>query len=272
MIFIFLGVLFFIYLSFCDWTFGFVWRFPLVFFRNIFNICKEAYRDFKNYINGVDRFVDYGYYIYGGAFGAGKTLNMVKHARRLIRYYSQWYDVVVWSNMELNFTKYNHFECFEDLERIPDENEIYIYLIDEAGSIFYSRNFAKSKLNEEEMVLALNQVRKDRKCVLMSSQRHKMLDAALRRVADTWYDVQKHWRFSFITMYDGYDLEYLDSEYIRPVGYIVAYASNRDRRAYNHTERIHMLDMSDKKIYSGESDSVKINVNKSKGKSRKRAL
>ena len=196
---------------------------------------------------------------------------MVKHAKRLIKYYGRYYRVTVISNMYLKGIDYLPFQFFEDLEYKPDPDEICIYLIDEGGSIFYSRNYSKSRLNEEDLVLALNQVRKDNKCILMSCQRHKMLDAALRRVCTVWFEVEKHWRFSFIAAYDGYDLEYIDPASVKPIGYRVEYATNADRKAYRNKERI--VNLSKERLSFDEGSSVNISLHdRGKAKRRKKAI
>lgn len=153
---------------------------------------------------------------------------------------------------------------------LPPKNEVVIYFIDEAGSILYSRNYSKSRLNEEDIVLALNQVRKDRKCVLMTSQRHKMLDAAIRRVCNLWYDVQKHWRFSFITIYDGFDLEY-NPEEAKPLKRLVKYATDRERKLYRHDEKVVNLNKERLSNTSGDTD-VNVVVNKQRKPRKKRRV
>lgn len=236
-------LLFFIYYyKFCFRSMWFMVKFPLALLRYIPFVIVEGFLDLRAWIRGETRFTDYGYYVYGGDYGAGKSLNMVKHAKGLINYYSRWYKVTVISNMTIRGVDYLPFMYFEDLEYEPEEGEVVIYLIDEGGSIFYSRNYSKSRLNEDDLVLALNQVRKDNKCILISAQRHKQLDAALRRVCNYWYEVNKRWRFSFIETYEGYELEYGAPGDIAPVGYRIEYARNIDRKAYKHKEKIVMLD------------------------------
>ena len=258
---IILFIVLFLLFWLCKFDIVFTFKFIPCIFKNIIHIIPSALHDIKSYLHGENRFTDYGYYIFGGSFGSGKTLNMVKKSKSLIKYYKKYYDVVVWSNMELYFTDYNKFEYFEDLERTPEDGQIFIYLIDEAGSIFYSRNYSKSKLNEEDMVLALNQVRKDRKCVLMSSQRHKMLDAALRRVCDSWHDVKKLWRFSFITVYSGYDLEFENPDYIRPIHRYITFATDSDRLAYDTHEHICMLNK-ERLSFTDNSNDTYVTVSK----------
>lgn len=254
---------------YCYSSIWFVIKFIICFCRNILWIVLEGYADVKAWIKGDCRFKDYGYYVYGGSYGAGKTLNMVKHAWRLIEYYQKFYKVTVISNMHLNGIDYLPFEYFEDLEYEPEKGEVVIYVIDEGGSIFYSRNCTKSRLNEEDIVLALNQVRKDNKCILISSQRHKQLDVALRRVCNVWYEVNKRWRFSFIECYDGYDLEYGDPAALRPIRRRVEYARDEDRICYRHKEKIVMLN---KERLSFSDSAININLSlQERKKSRKKA-
>lgn len=269
LIFALLSVLVLYY--YCFGSVIFILKFFACFVKNIRYIVTEGFTDIVDYLEGKNRFKDYGYYVYGGSFGNGKTLNMVKHARRLIRYYKKYYKVTVISNMYLRGIDYLPFEYFEDLEYVPDKDEIVIYLIDEGGSIFYSRNYSKSRLNEEDLVLALNQVRKENKCILISCQRHKMLDAALRRVCTVWYEVRKRWRFNFIEAYDGYDLEYLDPSLVKPIGYRVEYARDTDRKAYRNKERIVNLNK-ERLSFSDSCQNVNVSLQQRKKSKKGRAI
>ncbi len=272
MVYVFLLIFFYVIYMWCYSSIVFVIKFMVTVLTHIRHVVKDGFHDFKLWYKGEIRFNDYGYYIYGGDFGAGKTLNMVKHGKRLVSYYRRFYDVTIYSNIELHFPgcQYRKFKYFEDLEYSPAENEVVIYFIDEAGSILYSRNYSKSRLNEEDIVLALNQVRKDRKCVLMTSQRHKMLDAAIRRVCNLWYDVQKHWRFSFITIYDGFDLEY-NPEEARPLKRLVKYATDRERKLYRHDEKV--VNLNKERLSSSSSDTdVNVVVNKQRKPRKKRRV
>ncbi len=252
--------------KYCYSSIWFVLKFIWVFITNIHHILPEAYIDIYAWFKGVNRFKHYGYYIYGGGFGAGKSLHMVKRARKLINYYKKWYKITIFSNMELRDLDYIEFRYYEQMEYEPAKNEVVFFLIDEAGSIFYSRNYGKTRLNENDLVLHLNQLRKDRKMFIMSSQRHKMVDAALRRVCTHWYELHRRWRFNFIEVYDGYEIEY-ETEY-EPIARWVEYATQEDYRAYKTQEKIKPLDES--RISVEELGSVNLQLTQYNGSKRKK--
>lgn len=145
--------------------------------------------------------------MYGGLFGCGKTLSVVSYANSI---YKNYRNVRFVSNVDLKGVPYTRFVYFEELlEIMPSyEDEHIIYIIDEAGSIFNSRNYKTNKISESEFCLALNTIRHDNKMIILTSQRFGMTDKMFRQVAVHWIECKKFWRVIRQKIYDCYELEY----------------------------------------------------------------
>lgn len=176
-----------------------------------------AVRDIASYFKNREwrKCRESGIVLVGGLFGTGKTLSIVSYAVSLKRKYD---NVDIVSNVHINGIDYTPFRYFEQLSDPTPDGRIQVFVCDEFGSLFNSRNYAKTAITEAEYLSVLNQVRKDRKLLLISTQRYGMLDKVFRQVAKEWHECKRFWRFCWHYVYDPYDLEYTnDPRLVKPL-------------------------------------------------------
>ncbi len=182
-------------------------------FMHFWYIFTDLFKYYKN--KEYKNFTDTGIIMFGGLFGTGKTLNMVDYATHI---YNRYDNVEVYSNVTLTNIPYVKFEYFEQLCDKVEDGHIRIYICDEFGSLFNSRNYKTNKITETEYLTTLNQLRKENKLLLITTQRYGMVDKVFRQVAKLWFECHKFWRLYFYKIYDPYDLEYTaDPRLVRPL-------------------------------------------------------
>lgn len=181
-------------------------------------------------------FNENGIVIYGGLFGTGKTLSMVNYVESIYAHYD---NIEVISNVTFNNIPFTDFKYFEQLQDPVPDGVTRIYVCDEFGSLFNSRNYQKNTITETEYLTVLNQLRKEKKLLLITSQRYGMLDKVFRQVAKTFYDCKKFWRFYWRYAYDPYDLEYTnDPRLVKSLNFFpkMIFARKKQYAAYDTHE------------------------------------
>lgn len=201
-------------------------------------------KDFFLYIKNKDykKFNMSGIIMYGGLFGTGKTFNIVNFVCSVYKAYD---NIEVYSNVTLNNVPYTPFLYFEQITEPVEEGKHRIYICDEFGSLFNSRNYGNSKLTEAQYLTALNQLRKEKKLLLISTQRYGMCDKIFRQVCMEWRECHKLWRFMWYYRYDPYDLEYsYDPRIVQPLSIFptMVFATNKKRNQYNTHEFVKGFD------------------------------
>lgn len=182
------------------------------------------------------QFNENGIVIYGGLFGTGKTLSMVDYVTHI---YNSYDNIEVVSNVTFKNIPYTDFKYFEQLKDPVPEGITRIFVCDEFGSLFNSRNYQKNTITEKEYLTVLNQLRKEKKLLLITSQRYGMLDKVFRQVAKVFYDCKKTWRFFWRYAYDPYDLEYTsDPRLVKSVNFFpqMLFATKKVYSAYDTHE------------------------------------
>ena len=190
------------------------------------------------------------------AFGSGKTLSMVRWLRQTYRRYN---DVDVWdeetksfvkqriiiiSNIELKdvptipFRGKDQFINIDKLEHT--EHDIVIFVIDEAGMVFNSRQY---KDNLPPVFLTrLLQVRHNKIAFCMTSQRFGMTDKILRQTCETVTTCKKIWRIVRLQEYDAYALENCSNpQMIVPYSTRYYFATNSLYNSYDTTYNVEQL-------------------------------
>lgn len=203
-----------------------------------------GFRDMVDYVKGKKWkvFSDSGIVMYGGLFGTGKTFNIVDYVTNIYRHYD---NVEIYSNVTLNDIPYTEFRYFEQITEPVEEGKHRIYVCDEFGSLFNSRNYKDTKLTEIQYMTALNQLRKESKLLLISTQRYGMVDKMFRQVCKEWRECHKLWRFMWYFRYDPYDLEYsYDPRIVQPLSLfpVVKFATDKKRKQYNTHEFVQAFD------------------------------
>jgi len=129
-------------------------------------------------------FCGWGLHLYVGKFGSGKTSSMIYDAYLLCKQYPQLH---ILTNLKIqNFpahTKILKLDCGQDILNAPHNT---LVLIDEIGTIFNSRDFAKSKDSVPKILFQhLCQCRKRKLMIYSTTQRWNFLDKQLRDITAT---------------------------------------------------------------------------------------
>lgn len=143
-------------------------------------------KDLFLYIKNKDynKFNGWGLHLFIGMFGAGKTSTMVYKAYQLAKRYPQ---LTIITNMELfNFPKHTNIQHLNGPQDIINAPNNSLILIDEIGTIFNSRDFAKSKESVPKAVFQLLcQCRHKNIMIYGTCQRWCFLDKQLRDITAT---------------------------------------------------------------------------------------
>lgn len=253
LLFLFLVILFI--LCYSD-----IFFFVLFNFLNIFKYSiKDIYSYFKykkfNLFTGNGKIV-----LYSGSgsqvFGSGKTLSMI---RDVIGIYKQYNNKMVWyeeknkfiqqhihiiSNVELYevpYIKFENINQFVDIDKYKfGPMDVTIYVLDESGAIFNSREFRDNI--STEFLTRLLQSRKNKCCMYMTSQRLQFTDKILREICSTVVACGKYWRIIKNFDYNPLDLEYaLNPEIIKPKRRRWWFATDKTFRTYNTFQLVEQL-------------------------------
>lgn len=178
-------------------------------------------------------------------FGSGKTLDMTIVARYLFSHYN---GLPVWSedkqdfviqhihlisNVELLDVPYTPFTHVDQIKNVEQEAEdVTIFVFDEAGAIWNSRNY-KDNINTE-LLKRLLQVRKNKIGILCTAQRFKFVDALLRQITGSLICVKKTWRIIKVLEYDAVSFENCDNiDMLKPLSVSYKFVLDKDYAAYD---------------------------------------
>lgn len=226
---------------------------------------RYGFKDIKEYIvhKGYNVCNQYGKmvsYCASGqqVFGCGKTLTMVHDAINIYRKYD---NLPVWnykenkyviqhvhivSNVDMSgsgipYYKWTDESMLSHFEKFGfPEQDITIFLLDEASSVFNSRSF---KTNFSEVLLSiLLQQRKYKMCIFTTAQRFSMIDKLIRETTSSVVTCKKIWRLIFTCTYDAYDVENCDNmAFLQPLSTRVWFAKDSDYNAYDTTQHVEKL-------------------------------
>lgn len=219
---------------------------------DLYNYFK--YKKYNNYTNyGVITM-----YCASGTqvFGSGKTLSMVKH---VISIYKQYDGKLVWdkeqekfvvqnihviSNVDLKtipFIRFTNVNQFIDIDKFNfGPMDIVLYVLDESGAIFNSREF-RSNLSSQ-MLTRLLQSRKNKCCLFTTSQRFNFTDKILRQICCIVYECSKKWRFVTLKAYNPLDLEFAyNPEIIKPKSHMTFLCTDDMYNSYDSYQIIEDL-------------------------------
>lgn len=190
------------------------------------------------------------------AFGSGKTLSMVRWVRQMYHRYNGldvWDEttksfvkqrIIVISNVVFKDIPYIPFrgrEQFVNLDMLPHtEHDILLFVIDEAGMEFNSRNY-KDNLPTDFLVRLL-QVRHNKCALVMTSQRFTFVDKVLRQICGVVTTCKKKWRIVRLQDFDAYMLENAQNpELIQPISTRYYIATDRLFNSYDTTYNVEKL-------------------------------
>lgn len=143
-------------------------------------------KDFVKYVKnkGWEDFNYWGLHLFVGKFGGGKTISAVRRCYNVCRTH---HNVTILTNLTLTgFPADTRIIKLINSKQILDLPDKSIVLIDEIGSIFNSRDYAKNKESVPKAVYQhLLQMRHRRVMMIGTVQRWNLLDKQLRDIADT---------------------------------------------------------------------------------------
>lgn len=167
----------------------------------------------KRYTKPKGKFFPLGMTVYVAHQGGGKSLSLVKDAFDIKM---EFPECVVFSNMFLNGIEYNFYQSTSDLiqalEYKNGENGVLI-LIDEAQNYFNKKTGVPL-----EVMAQMCQNRKNRRCILMTSQIWEDLDVMLRKQVKTVVKCKRFLNFQINIYHDGEQLSFDKQlgEYVAP--------------------------------------------------------
>lgn len=190
------------------------------------------------------------------AFGSGKTLSMVRWVRNVYQRYNglkvwdeekkcfETQHIIVISNVVFKDIPYIPFvgrEQFTNLDLLPHtEHDIMLFVIDEAGMEFNSRNY-KDNLPTDFLVRLL-QVRHNKCALVMTSQRFNFVDKVLRQICGVVTTCKKKWRIVRLQDFDAYMLENAQNpELIQPISTRYYLATDKLFNSYDTTYNVEKL-------------------------------
>ena len=216
MFLIFIGIILFIFICFPV--------VPFVIFH-LHNVIPYGIKDIFNFFKykKYNECRDYGKVVTICAsgtkvFGSGKTLSGV-HALRYI--YNKYDGLEVWnatekrfviqhihiiSNVELTDIPFTYFGNEQQLIEVEQpEMDVTIFFLDEASSIWNSRNF-KDNISTD-LLTSLLQCRKNKIALFTTSQRFIFQDKLIRQITSEVWEAYKIWRVVRLQTFDAYDME-----------------------------------------------------------------
>lgn len=189
-------------------------------------------------------------------FGCGKTLMLVIRAIGIYKMYNdKWVynkdnnvfvkqKIHIISNVELYNVPYIKFEGVNqliDIEKFGfSEDDVTIFLLDESGALFNSRQFRDNI--SPEFLTRLLQSRKNKCCLYMTSQRFQFTDKVLREVCNEVTMCRKWWRIVKTSNYSAFDLENaVNPSLLRPKSVAYRFIFDKDYQSYNSYQLVEQL-------------------------------
>lgn len=167
----------------------------------------------KKYTRPKGKLFPLGMTVYKGLQGSGKSLSLTVDAFSIK---NEFPDCVVFSNMFLYGIEYNLYKSVDDLIdalKFRNGDDGVLIIIDEAQNYFNKKSGVPI-----EVMSQLCQNRKNRRCILMTSQIWEDLDVMLRKQVKTVVNCKKIWKLQINTYHNGEELSFdkLTGEYVAP--------------------------------------------------------
>lgn len=215
-------------------------------------------------------FNGWGLHVYVGRFGAGKTCSMVRDAYRLAKKYKQ---LTILTNLKLmNFPKWTKIVPLHTAQDIINAPENTLVLIDEIGTIFNSRDFAKGKESVPKILFQhICQCRKRHLMIYATSQRWNFVDKQLRDIVATVRKTSCAFphpfsRMATVLTYDAVDYDRAFTNPMLPLPLMGAKAyiqTDRLRNRYDTSELVETMltaeYVSDEEILRNQGYDVSLN-------------
>lgn len=190
----------------------------------------------KKYTRPKGRMFPLGMTVYKGLQGSGKSLSLCKDAFDIKHDFP---NCVVFSNMFLNGIEYNFYSSVSDLIQaleFKNGDDGVLIIIDEAQNYFNKKTGVPI-----EVMSQMCQNRKNRRCILMTSQIWEDLDVMLRKQVKTVVNCRKVFNVQINTYHNGEELSFdkQSGEYVAPKKFTKIFKHNNEYYArYNTLEVI----------------------------------
>ena len=220
---------------------------------------KDLFNYFKNKefnrcpdIGNIKTFVSNGTQV----FGNGKTLSLVQYAYYIYDRYNDkeilgrsgemvTQKVRIVSNVTLNGIPYIKWSGVDQFTSLPtdkkfSEDDIWLFLLDEAGTVFNSREY-KNNFNSEFLTTLLTS-RHHNIILGITTQRFIFMDKILREICSTVTATKKNWRIVRMCIYDGYQMENCTNlEMLRPLKTEYWFATDKHYHRYSTHELVEQM-------------------------------
>lgn len=190
----------------------------------------------KKYTRPKGKQFPLGMTVYKGLQGSGKSLSLTKDAFDIKK---EFPDSVVFSNMFLSGIEYNLYSSTSDLIdalQYRNGNDGVLIIIDEAQNYFNKKTGVPI-----EVMSQMCQNRKNRRCILMTSQIWEDLDVMLRKQVKTVVNCKKVFNIQINTYHNGEELSFdkMTGEYVAPKKFTKIFKHNNQYyERYNTLEVI----------------------------------
>lgn len=179
----------------------------------------------KHYTRPPKRQFPIGMTCYKSFQGYGKSLSMVKDGFEIK---SEFPECRVFANMALQGIEYSVFKSVNDLIdvlKFYNGADGVLILIDEAQNYFNKKTGVPL-----EVMSQFCQNRKNRRCILMTSQIWEDLDVPLRKQVKTVVNCRRFWKFQINTYHNGEQLSFdkQTGEYVAPKKFTKIFKHNDD--------------------------------------------
>jgi len=219
----------------------------LILFPNFLFFCfRDRYHSIKEKWHLI--FEGWGLHIYVAKFGGGKSSSMIYDAFKIAQKYPQ---VTILTNLKLfNFPKHTQIlrlKSPQDILKAPDNC---LVLIDEIGTIFNSRDYAKSKESVPKILFQhLCQCRKRHLMIFATSQRWNFVDKQLRDIVATVRKTSMTFAHPFsrmctVRVFDAVEYDKAFTNPLLPLTPLRAYAyvqTDKLRNSYDTAELIETM-------------------------------
>lgn len=143
-----------------------------------YDLMRWLWIDFKNRKDHINEFKEYGFTIFCGRQGAGKTIAMVDYLRRIKHRYP---NCLIVTNFDLSFADYV-MKSWRDFFEIRNGTDGVVFAIDEIHTEYSSdswKDFPESLLSE------ISQQRKQRIKIVATSQKFSRVVKSIREQTET---------------------------------------------------------------------------------------
>lgn len=195
---------------------------------------RDRLRDYKP-------FEEYGFTVFVGRQGAGKTISMVEYLERMKRIYP---DCIIVTNFKCSLAD-RQMNGWRDFFEIRNDDKGVIFAIDEIHSEYDS---SKWKDFPESLLSEISQQRKQRVKIVATSQCFKRIVKPMREQTFSVVECKTFFkRWTFCTEYDAFDYENLETSYVtgnalKPLKAYNYVQSDKLRNCYDTYEKIERLE------------------------------